>query len=214
MLTSPAVEVALILVLTAVAAAPPAPSAEQALTVARRVQEHHRNVRDMKGHFVQTYASGLLGRELVERGTLAIKRPDRMLWEYKEPEKKTFVSDGRKTYFYVPSDKQVVVRDASESTSDVALKLLSGRGDLLAEFQVFAVPGAPDRVRLTPRGEATEVREVVIEADTNGRIVGLELVDLQGNRSRFRFDDVHENLGLSDSLFEFKVPHGVEVVTG
>jgi outer membrane lipoprotein carrier protein len=213
-LTSHAVEVALALVLTAVSAAAPPPPSADAEAVARRIEEHHRGVHDMKARFVQSYSSGLLGRELVERGTLAIKRPDRMLWEYREPEKKTFVSNGRKSYFYVPADKQVVVRDAREATSDIASKLLSGRGDLFAEFQVFAVPGAPDRIRLTPRGEAAEVREVILEADAAGRIRALESVDLQGNRSRFRFEDVQENVGLADSLFEFKVPHGVEVVSG
>ena len=38
--------------------------------------------------------------------------------------------------------------------------------------------------------------------------------DVQGNRSRFDFDDLRENVGLTDGLFRFEVPQGVEVVTG
>src|SRR5579859_6033049 len=52
---------------------------EQARALAQKIQAHHLTVRDMKGRFVQTYSSGLLGRTVVEQGTLAIKRPGRML---------------------------------------------------------------------------------------------------------------------------------------
>src|SRR5688500_858685 len=81
------------------AAPPPSAGAEE---LARRVEARHRTVRDLTARFVQTYRSGLVGREIVESGTLSLKRPGRMRWEYREPERKTFVSDGRKYYFYVP----------------------------------------------------------------------------------------------------------------
>jgi outer membrane lipoprotein carrier protein len=226
-LSSLAVEVALVVALTAALGVPAVPSspgspppgsstaaaADEAVALTRRIQERHRKVLDMKARFIQTYASGLLGRTVVERGTLAIKRPDRMLWEYQKPEKKTFVSNGRRSYFYVPADRQVIVREAS-ADQGVALHLLSGRSDLLAEFQVFAVPGSGDRVRLLPRAANAEVQEVLVDADAAGQIRRLEVLDLQGNRSIFVFEDVKENVGLRDSLFEFKIPSGVEVVAG
>jgi outer membrane lipoprotein carrier protein len=209
------VQVALFLVLTAVStpAATPSDAARNALALAQKVQAHHAQVRDMQARFVQTYSSGLLGREVVEQGSMSIKRPHRMLWKYEKPEQKVFVSDGKTSYFYVPADRQVIVRDATGERG-VALQILSGRSDLLAEFQALAVEGADDRVRLVPRQESAEVREVVIEADAAGRIRWIEIVDLQGNRSTFRFEDVKENKGLPDRLFEFKIPRGVEVVTG
>jgi outer membrane lipoprotein-sorting protein len=76
------------------------------------------------------------------------------------------------------------------------------------------VKEAADRLRLVPRVPDADTREIVITADATGRIVGLEIEDLQGNRSSFRFDEVRENVGLPDKMFEFKVPAGVEVITG
>src|SRR5262245_36874585 len=52
-----------------VTVAPPPASPAQAL--ARRVDERQKNVRDLTARFVQSYRSGVLGREVVERGTLA-----------------------------------------------------------------------------------------------------------------------------------------------
>jgi outer membrane lipoprotein carrier protein len=210
------VQVALVLGITAILAAEasaPPPEAARALALAQQVQAHHATVKDMSASFVQTYTSGMLGREVVEQGTVAIKRPDRMRWKYEKPEEKLFVSDGRKSYFFVPADRQVIVRE-SQGNQGIALHLLSGRSDILTEFEVYAVPDRPRALRLVPRKNREEVQELVLEVDDRGAIRALEIVDLQGNHSSFRFTALQENVGLKDELFQFKIPSGVEVVTG
>lgn len=183
--------------------------------LARRVEERHRTVNDLQARFVQTYRSGALGREIVERGVLSLKKPGRMLWEYQKPEKKTFVSDGSTFYFYVPADRQVIKREGTDLRGIPAL-LLSGRGEILSQFQVAVEPavGPLRRLKLTPRQPDPEVERVFLDVDESNRIVAIEVVDAQGNRSRFRFEGLQENLGLKDDLFRFRVPAGVEVVTG
>jgi outer membrane lipoprotein-sorting protein len=44
--------------------------------------------------------------------------------------------------------------------------------------------------------------------------VGIEIWDAQGNRSRFRFEKLRENIALDDRLFRFEVPKGVTVIAG
>jgi outer membrane lipoprotein carrier protein len=195
------------------AAASPAPVSAEDL--ARRIEARHRTVRDLTARFVQTYRSGLVGREIVESGTLSLKRPGRMRWEYREPERKTFVSDGQKYYFYVPADRQVVVRDQAGDRSVTTL-LLTGQADILAEFAVAleAPEGGRARLRLTPRRENAEVQQVVLEVDERNMIRALRVRDAQGSESRFQFEAIRENVGLEDRLFRFDVPRGVEVVKG
>jgi outer membrane lipoprotein carrier protein len=165
--------------------------------------------------FTQTYRSGALGRTLVERGEVKVKRPGRMLWEYKTPEKKTFVSDGQKFYFYVPADKQVTVREQDSSRSLPAL-LLSGKGGLLSEFDASLESGPPgrSRLKLVPRSPDPEIARVFLEVDSDHRIRRIEVEDAEGSLSAFDFDDIRENQGLSDRMFRFEVPRGVEVITG
>jgi outer membrane lipoprotein carrier protein len=193
----------------------PAATPNPAEALARRVEERQRGVLDLKGRFVQSYRSGLLGREIVERGTLAVKRPGRMRWEYRDPEAKTFVSDGKTFYFYVPADKQVVVRDQADNHG-ITADLLSGHLDILAQFDVGIETPAPgrERLRLVPKKPDGEIERLYIEADATARIQAIEIMDAQGNRSRFDFQDIKENVGLPDSLFHFDIPHGVEVVSG
>ena len=184
--------------------------------LAVRIERKHRGLTGLTARFTQTYRSGMLGKAIVEKGSLSLKPPGRMRWEYRDPERKTFVSDGKTFYFYVPADRQVIVREQADSRGIPAL-LLSGRGDILSQFAVTE-EGAPGpgvrRLRLVPRQPDPEIDHVLLDADDAARIRGITIVDAQGSRSQFAFDDFKENVTLKDSLFEFEVPRGVEVVTG
>ena len=194
-----------------VTAAPPARGAED---VARRVEERQKGVRDLQARFVQTYRSGVLGREIVERGTVSIKNPGRMRWEYEDPEPKTFVCDGKTFYFYVPADKQVIVRDQAD-TRGITAQLLAGRIAIAEQFSVaLETRDGRERLRLVPRKEDPELERVYLDVDPSDRIRGIEIYDPQGNRSRFEFQGLRENIGLPDSLFHFETPKGVEVISG
>jgi outer membrane lipoprotein carrier protein len=197
----------------AFAAAAPVPEVSR---IVERVEAHHRRVSDLTARFVQSYRSGLLGREIVEKGTLSLKRPGRMLWEYREPERKTFLADGQRVFFYVPADRQVIVREQAGQRG-VAMTLLSGEASILAQFEATledAGGSTPARLRLVPRQPDADVERATLEVDALGRITAIEIVDPQGSRSRFRFEAIRENVGLSDRLFHFEIPRGVEVVTG
>ncbi len=180
------------------------------------IEDRHARTRDMVARFVQTYRSGLLGRELLEEGVVSIKRPGRMRWEYREPEEKLFISDGETFYFYVPEDRQVIVQEQDEQRS-LAARLLFGHGGLLDEFEASLDEPFEEgvlRVRLVPRTESAELERAFIDVEPSGRVRSILLEDLQGNRTRFRFEDVRENEGLKDELFDFEVPKGVEVIRG
>ena len=131
-------------------------------------------VNDLTASFVQTYRSGVLGREVVEHGTLAIKRPGRMRWEYKEPEKKTFVSDGKTFYFYVPADKQVIVQRAGGRARPPGPP--PGRAGHPREFQVSSRdgPAGRERLRLVPRKADPEVERVFLDVDAEARIRAID----------------------------------------
>ena len=189
---------------------------DAARELALRVDARQRRVTDLTARFVQSYRSGALGRELVERGNLAIKRPGRMLWEYRDPERKTFLSDGKTFFFYVPADKQVIVRDQAGERG-LPMLLLAGQDEIVSQFEVgledSPLPGTR-RLRLVPRKPDPELERVYLDVDDQARIVGIEVWDAQGNRSRFRFEQLRENVGLPAKLFHFEIPKGVEVVAG
>jgi len=99
----------------------------------------------------------------------------------------------------------------------LAARLLSGQGGLLDEFEASLEEPVEEgvlRLRLVPRQAQAEVESATVDAEPGGRIRSIQLEDLQGNRTRFRFEGVRENTGLADRLFRFDVPAGVEVIRG
>ncbi len=186
------------LALSGVMAAQSAP-AQTADALARDLQRRYDKVADFSADFVHAYRGGVLKQQATERGKLLVKKPGKMRWEYTAPERKLFVSDGRKIYSYIPLDKQVVVgtmpRDEQAPTPAL---FLTGKGDLTRDFNAAfdKVPDAPAgsiALKLTPKRREPEYRVVDAGrraqntgfADAHhdrraGRPLGVHLLEFQG----------------------------------
>jgi outer membrane lipoprotein carrier protein len=191
---------------------PPAPE------VAAALQKKYDGIRDFSADFTQTTEGGVLRRKPVtERGTVFVKKPGRMRWNYKSPEEKVFVSDGREIQLYVPADKQVIVSPLpTDDRATSAVLFLMGRGNLTRDFKVSYGQGGTDSVyvlRLEPKVRQAEYDWLQLTVDRSSlQIKELTAGDQQGGRSIFRFTDFKENAGVADKTFAFTAPPGTEVV--
>jgi outer membrane lipoprotein carrier protein len=204
-------------VFLAIAAALPRVQPRPAIETARALQEKYDRVKDFTAEFTHTYEGGVLKRKSVERGTVQIKKPGRMRWEYTAPEKKTFVSDGVKIYSYIPADKQVILSNVpglDEATT--AVLFLAGKGNLVRDFEVaYAETTTPGAIalRLNPRQKQRDYDWLIVGVDAASlQIRALTAADQQGGRSTFEFSSYRENTGLADSVFAFKIPKGADVI--
>jgi outer membrane lipoprotein carrier protein len=186
--------------------------------LAARIQARYDTIKDFEADFVQTYQGGLLRTKTSEQGTVSIKRPGRMRWVYTKPERKEFVSDGRQIYSYIPSDKQVIVSPMPADAQTTPALFLTGRGHLVRDFAVSftEVPGAAQGavgLKLVPKKNDPEVEWLMIAVDPASlQIRNLVALDRQGGQSSFAFNNLKENRNLSDTIFDFKVPRGVDVI--
>jgi outer membrane lipoprotein carrier protein len=187
--------------------------------LAARIQQRYDGIRDFEGEFVQTYEGGLLRTKTTEHGTVMIKRPGRMRWIYTRPEKKEFVSNGHRVYSYLPADKQVIVAPMPEGEQTTPALFLTGKGHLVRDFTASPsdLPGAPTGtvgLKLVPKHHDPEFESLLLGVDpATLQIRYLLAVDRQGGRSTFTFSNLKENRQLSDRLFEFQIPRGVDVIT-
>jgi outer membrane lipoprotein carrier protein len=194
--------------------------AESPEALAKRLQARYDAIKDFTADFTQTYEGGVLRRKTTEAGTLLIKKPGRMRWEYKTPEEKLFVADGRKMYAWVPADRQVTVTALpSDDAPATPILFLLGRGQLARDFTVSTatgVPGAPaDSVALTltPKAAVPDYERLTLVVDR--ATLGLRMLvarDGQGGTSTFVFTKLRENVGLPDARFSFTIPRGADVV--
>ena len=187
--------------------------------LAAALQKKIDGIRDFSTDFTHTYEGGVLKKQITERGHLLVKKPGRMRWEYTDPEKKSFVSDGLKMYSYIPADKQVIVASAEDDATTPAL-FLAGKGSLTRDFtaSLAAAPaGRPPGTRalkLVPKTRQRDYDWLTLVVDPGTLAIrGLQTTDAQGGTSSFSFTNLKENVGLTDKEFAFKIPRGVDVVT-
>jgi outer membrane lipoprotein carrier protein len=188
--------------------------------LARAVDAHYNHLRSLQSDFTEIYRGD--GPERVESGTLWLKKPRKMRWEYRSPKEKLFISDGQAVWFYLPAEQQLrktALRKLDDWRSPVAFLL--GKTKLENELRGLSkvVDQSPlgagnTLLRGVPEAMAGQVSEVQLEITPSDQIVRIVLLEADGASTEFRFAGWKENLELSDSRFQFTPPPGVEAVEG
>jgi len=189
--------------------------------LAAALQKKIEGIRDFSTDFTHAYQGGVLKKQITERGHLFVKKPGKMRWEYTDPEKKSFVSDGLKMYSYIPADKQVIVSSVpTEDEASTPTLFLAGKGSLTRDFTASLAPSpagmAPGSraLKLVPKARQRDYDWLTLVVDPETLAIrGLQTTDAQGGTSSFSFTNLKENVGLTDKEFAFKIPRGVDVVT-
>lgn len=188
--------------------------------LARAVDDHYNHLRSLQADFTEIYRGA--GVERIESGTLWLKKPRKMRWEYRSPKEKLFVSDGKQVWFYLPAERQArktQLKKLEDLRSPLAFLL--GKTKLENELRGLSkvVDQAPvgtgnTLLRGVPQTMTERVSEVQLEITPSNQIVRILMMEADGAATEFRFAGQKENLNLSDGQFEFTPPPGVETVEG
>jgi outer membrane lipoprotein carrier protein len=189
-------------------------------TLAAGVDAHYDHLRSLEADFTEVYRGA--GMDRTESGTLWLKKPGKMRWQYRSPREKVFVSDGRTAWFYVPGDKQAR-KEPAKKLEDVRspLAFLLGKTKLEKELHGLSLasdiaPLNPDDtvLRGIPAAMTDQIGEVVLEIGPDHEIRRIVLRDVDGSSTEYRFTDQKEDVAVANSQFEFQPPPGTETVEG
>ncbi len=189
------------------------PPADQ---LARQLQNHYDQVKDFTAGFTQTFRGVALPQQTTERGQVMVKKPYRMRWTYTAPEKKELVVDGLQFWDFRPIDKVVLVRPLpKENEASTALLFLAGRGSLTGDFVVSLPATQPEgewHLALVPKKPQQDFTSLVVQMDRKTMALrGLVKSDDTGIWT-YKFQNLKENVGLTDKQFTFTAPSGVEII--
>src|SRR5271157_2576061 len=106
--------------------------------IAEKVDRRYNHIQTLQAQFAETYSGAGMTRK--ESGTLELKKPGRMRWDYDEPRPKIFLTDGSTAWFYVPGERQVR-RTPVKQIEDLRspLRYLLGKSKLEKEFVGLAI---------------------------------------------------------------------------
>jgi len=209
-----------IVVSTAIAGIALGARAEDVKSIAAAVDAHYNHVRTLEAAFTETYRGS--GMDRVESGTLWLKKPGKMRWEYRSPREKLFVSDGKTAWFYVPEDGQAR-KESAKKLEDIRSPLAFLLGKTKLEKELKGLSLAPDIeplqaedlvLRGVPEGVSDQITEIVLEITPQRTILRIIIHDVDGAATEYQFSDQKEDIAVADSRFQFKPPAGTEVVDG
>lgn len=187
---------------------------------AKAVDEHYNRLRTLQAEFTEIYSGS--GIDRTEAGTLWLKKPGKMRWEYRSPREKLFLSDGRDAWFYMPADKQVR-KTSVKKLEDLRSPLGFLLGKTKLEKELHGLAFAPDVAPLVsgdmvlrgvPQGIGDRVSEVLLEVTPESRIRRIRIVGVDGATTEYRFSEQNEDLPIDDARFRFSPPPGVETIEG
>lgn len=188
--------------------------------LAAKVDQRYDHLHSLEARFTEAYTGAGVSR--TESGTLLLKKPGRMRWDYDQPRPKLFVVDGQRAWFYVPGEHQartMPVKQLDDLRSP--LRYLLGKTKLEKELSGLSL--APDEkpvnagdvmLRGVPKGMSDRVSQTLLEVTPDGLITRIVVDELDGSRTEFRFLQQKENVELPDQQFHFAPPPGVEIVAG
>jgi outer membrane lipoprotein carrier protein len=188
-------------------------AAQTAQAGQKRVESFLQGLDSMQAQFKQVLTDRN-GQSIDEAsGTLAISRPDRFRWDYREPYQQVIVADGTRIWIYDSDLEQVTVRKLDETLSATPAMLLSGRSNLSDNFNVTQATreGAVEWVRMEPRRDDTDFKWVRLGFE--GAVLKyMQLADKLGQTTSLEFSKVERNPPLDPSRFTFTVPPGADVI--
>lgn len=192
-------------------------SADAALDeLVTKMQKKYETLESFKAGFTQTYQSKRFSDRLVEKGVVYFHKGGLMKWEYSEPEKKLFLSDGQFYMYYVAEDKQLVKVPMQENDDQHSPALfLAGRGNFQRDFRPEWSDPRPGShlIKMIPLKPQPDFAYLIIDVNpVNGLIERLLVIDEYDNRTEYNFQQIQENPNLPSNFFAFQPPPGTDII--
>jgi len=184
--------------------------------VVDNVQKFYAGIKQVTAQFRQTVTNSTFGSKKDSDGTVWLKKPGKMRWDYLEKKgdttqvKKSFISNGSYLYMVEHDNKQVMKKNLANDLMPVAVSFLYGKGDLKAEFNAAIDAtgkyGAKGDVvlKMTPKKPSAQYKNLILVVDpSNYRVKQSIIIDSSNNVNQFQFFAPDFQSEAKDSIFEF-----------
>lgn len=193
-------------------------AAERLETLLEKIQAAQSGLTALRADFVQRRESPLLLEPEEAKGVFTYRSPDRVRWEYSEPDPIVMVIRGEEmTTWYRDLDRadHILVGRYSERV----LEYLGASGSLATLYRYFRITGRfpddptePYRLDLDPKSSrvAKRVSAMTLWIDPQRFLpVGIRYQEPDGSVTEYDFSALEVDPELPDGLFELEIPESV-----
>jgi len=171
-------------------------STAHAQTGVAEVERYFNSIRTIQARFVQSNPNGS-----VVQGTLYVRRPGRMRFEYDAPSKLKIVADGSQVTLWDPATRDFGQWPIGWTAASFLVReplVLSG------DLQVEKIDRANGLLEVTlSQAKKPQEGKVVVRLQENPLLLrGWTIIDNRGNRVTVSLSEMQTGLQLADSLFK------------
>jgi len=184
-----------------------------------QVQNFYNKATTFSSDFTQEYTIKAYNQKKSSKGRVVFAKPGKMDFEYSEPKDNRVVSDGTKVRAFEAANKQMVEAPMANAQQPAALAFLTGTGSLASSFNFQGYDGPAmnfqgGKVLLgTPKTPNPAYEKVLFYVDEKtSQVRRVMIVDGQGNRNTFTFENPQVNLPVTPNQFSFTPPPGTTIV--
>jgi outer membrane lipoprotein carrier protein len=199
----------------------PALARAQASPLVQKIEALYSRAESLHARFQIETVNQAIGEPEIEKGEIFVSRPNRMRWQYSDPQGKLVLLDGTYQWMYLPEEGQAFRGEQTQTSSELTLTLLADPGTLQKRFEIREQPApqepgaavAHSWLRLEPREAQQDFDHVVLGVDpASGQVLAMDIVDKFKNTTKIRFSGIEFNPRLSPKLYELKLPKGTELL--
>jgi outer membrane lipoprotein-sorting protein len=184
-----------------------AANAQQAVGIPE-IEQYVNSIRTLQARFVQRNPNGSM-----VQGTLYVRRPGRMRFQYDAPSQLKVVADGTQVTLWDPATRDFgqwpigwtaasfLVKEPFKLSGDITVQGLQRTGDGL-------------QLTMVQTKKPQEGQIIVRLADNPMALRGWTIIDNRGNRVDVSLSNVQTGMQLADSLFKYDGPDAGQILGG
>lgn len=182
--------------------------------VVQRLRESRETIKDFSADLYQEKKIFLLKEKVVSRGRIRFKFPDRVFIEFFPPQSMQLAFDGKGVLLFFK--EEAVAEYYRIHANPIAERYLFFTKDPfqkgLADWKIKEEKESFLIMQILPKEkESLFISTNLLISKRNWMVMGLELVERNGDTTFIRYSNLKTNMGLTESDFEIRLPKGIKV---
>lgn len=182
--------------------------------VVRHLRTSREQTKDFMADLIQEKKVSLLREKVISRGRIRFKYPNKISIEFFHPESSQMVFNGRTLLFYFKEEK-IAERYQVRNNPVIERYLFFSRDpfqEKVAQWRIVEDLESIVVIEILPKGkEALFVKTRLWVSKKDWMVIGMEMVERNGDTTLLRYSNLKVNSGLSDSDFEIRLPNDVKI---
>jgi outer membrane lipoprotein carrier protein len=167
----------------------------------------------LQGSFVQTLFDKAGKKQDESKGTFVLQRPGKFFWKTETPASQLLISNQKTIWLYDPDLQTVNERPFSDDLKKTPVLLLSEDVDKLRKnFTINrSLADKAEKFSITPKVTEGLFQELLLVFVDN-QLTEFSIRDSLGQLTHFTLSNVKRNQAIDESVFNFVVPAGVDLI--